>query len=131
MGKGTGSYFSILILITWFVCCVAQLPTDGNFQDVLIVGGLNKPTDYVFVPDGRIFFSSKTGIIQVFKNGALLSTPLVNITSEVQNGGDKVSDPDQTRGTNLLIGLTFHCYPSTFCNKSLYLSVIRCQTAIS
>lgn len=104
---------TIVLLCIFVVIAVAQqLATDPNFQDTVVVTGLNNPVDYAFVADGRIFFASKSGIIQVFKNGAVLPTPLVDISAEVQNAGDKVK---MILSLPVDIPLTFlkrDCYPS-------------------
>src|SRR5262249_4507330 len=48
----------------------------SNFtQDVLISSGLDTPTNFAFLPDGRILVTEKKGKVRLIKNGALVSTP--------------------------------------------------------
>ncbi len=42
-----------------------------------------------FAPDGRIFVWQREGIVRIYKNGQLLPTPFVDITSKVNIGGDR------------------------------------------
>jgi glucose/arabinose dehydrogenase/PKD repeat protein len=52
-----------------------------------------------FAPDGRIFAWQRTGIVRIYKNGSLLPTPFLNISSQVNIAGDRgmlglTLDPD-------------------------------------
>src|SRR6266403_1863184 len=52
-----------------------------------------------FAPDGRIFIWQKDGVIKIFKDGALLSTPFLDLRAQVNNSGDRgligfAFDPD-------------------------------------
>ena len=53
-----------------------------NFEDTLVmkVGG---PTAFAFTPDGRLLGLSQFGTVHVYKNGAQLPTPALDITSKV------------------------------------------------
>jgi glucose/arabinose dehydrogenase len=42
-----------------------------------------------FAPDGRIFVWQREGVVRIYKNGQLLPTPFVDITPEVNIGGDR------------------------------------------
>src|SRR5262245_44372810 len=42
-----------------------------------------------FAPDGRIFVWQREGIIRIYENGQLLTTPFIDISSEVNIGGDR------------------------------------------
>ena len=53
------------------------------------MAGLNLPTSFAFTPDGRIFIAEKSGVVRVFKNGALLPTPLIDISAKVNNYWDR------------------------------------------
>jgi glucose/arabinose dehydrogenase/PKD repeat protein len=44
-----------------------------------------------FAPDGRIFLLQKDGIVRIFKNGSLLPTPFLNISSQVNVVNDRGS----------------------------------------
>ena len=50
----------------------------GGFTVSTVVSGLNQPTDFRLLPDGRILFAEKGGAIKVAnKDGQLRSTPLI------------------------------------------------------
>jgi glucose/arabinose dehydrogenase len=61
----------------------------AGFQPQTVVTGLNLPTSFAFAPDGRIFIAEKSGVVRVFKNGALLPTPLIDISAKVNNYWDR------------------------------------------
>ena len=65
----------------------AQYP--AGFSEQNVVSGLTQPTGFAFAPDGRIFIAEKSGVVRVFQNGALLSTPFINLQSEVNNFSDR------------------------------------------
>ena len=46
------------------------------------------PTNFVFAPDGRIFVAQQNGVVRVFKNGALLPTPLIDLQDRVNDYWD-------------------------------------------
>ncbi|HEY0545139.1 MAG TPA: PQQ-dependent sugar dehydrogenase [Pyrinomonadaceae bacterium] len=48
-----------------------------------------KPVGLTFAPDGRIFIWQENGIVRIFKNGALLTTPFVNIQARVNTFNDR------------------------------------------
>ena len=84
----------------WRWCCclgasqrralrVAARPRHRAFQPQTVVSGLNLPTSFAFAPDGRIFIAEKNGDVRVFKNGALLPTPLIDISANVNNYWDR------------------------------------------
>jgi glucose/arabinose dehydrogenase len=55
-------------------------PLIGGFYEESVVTGLDLPTAFAFVPDGRIFFAEKSGVVRVYKNGLLLPTPFYTVT---------------------------------------------------
>ncbi|HET9886510.1 MAG TPA: PQQ-dependent sugar dehydrogenase, partial [bacterium] len=65
----------------------AELPL--GFVDEVIQGGLNIPVDCCFDGTGRLFVAEKRGIIRVIQDGVLLPTPVIDLTAEVHNAGDK------------------------------------------
>jgi glucose/arabinose dehydrogenase len=64
----------------------AALP--AGFETETLATGMVLPTAMAFVPDGRIFIAQKDGTVLVWKNGALLSEPLVRLT-DVNSYGDR------------------------------------------
>ena len=67
----------------------AAMAAPPGFQPQTVVSGLNLPTSFAFTPDGRIFIAEKSGVVRVFKNGALLPTPLIDISAKVNNYWDR------------------------------------------
>jgi hypothetical protein len=49
--------------------------------EVTVASGLAAPTAMQFAPDGRLFICEQTGRLRVVKNGSLLPTPFVTVTS--------------------------------------------------
>lgn len=49
----------------------------AGFGRTVLVSGLNQPTDFRFLPDGRILIAEKTGAIRIYSNGQLQDQPLV------------------------------------------------------
>jgi glucose/arabinose dehydrogenase/chitodextrinase len=60
-----------------------------GFSSDLVVGGLPFLTAITFAPDGRMFIALKSGVVRVYKNGALLPTPFVDISSQVGDQHDR------------------------------------------
>src|SRR5215207_5087347 len=61
---------------------------DGFVQSRL-TGGLTNPTTMTFAPDGRLFVAEQRGTLRIFKNGHLLGTPFLNISSRVDSDGER------------------------------------------
>lgn len=57
----------------------------------LLVAGLTQPVYLTHAGDGsgRLFIVEQGGVIRIFKNGSLLTTPFLNITSRVISGGEQ------------------------------------------
>lgn len=64
-------------------------PTAPGFSTDLVVGGLPFLTAIAFAPDGRMFIALKGGVVRVYRNGSLLATPFVDISSEVGDRHDR------------------------------------------
>jgi glucose/arabinose dehydrogenase len=60
----------------------------GGFSVETVASGLNFPTSFAFLPDGRILIAEKQGVVKVYKNGALLTTPLLDIRDHVNDYWD-------------------------------------------
>src|SRR3954470_9117091 len=56
----------------------AVVPSGFQYSDYLT--GLPECTSMTFTPDGRIFYTEKSGAVRVVKNGKLLTTPLVKVS---------------------------------------------------
>jgi glucose/arabinose dehydrogenase len=81
----------------------------GNLVRQTAVTGLDKPTAFDWTPDGRyMLVAQKSGVVRVVDNGTLRSTPLIDLSSQVNNTGD--------RG---LLGIAIH--PNFASNPYVYL----------
>lgn len=75
----------LLLIISLFLtslCNAATLP-DG-FAEVRLITGVD-PTAIELAPDGRLFVVIKSGKVLVYKNNALLATPLLSINVDKTN----------------------------------------------
>jgi len=91
------------------------LTVPAGFEVNTIVSGLNLPTSFVFVPDGRIFITEKSGTVRVFKNGQLLPTPLIRIP-DLNDFGDRglesiALDPNFSQNGYIYLAYTFENTP--------------------
>jgi glucose/arabinose dehydrogenase len=53
----------------------------SGFSDEVVVSSLASPTAMAFAPDGRIFVTQQGGQLRVVKNGTLLSTPFLTVST--------------------------------------------------
>lgn len=58
------------------------------FQDT-VVTQFDGPTALAFTPDGRLLITAKTGSLRIFKDGALLATPAINISAKVCSDNER------------------------------------------
>ena len=82
---------------------------SASIQARLIVNGLSQPVDLQSVPGdtNRLFIVEKAGIIRVFRDGALLPRPFLDISARVSTGTEQG-----------LLGLAFH--PQFTTNRRFY-----------
>jgi glucose/arabinose dehydrogenase len=78
---------------------VNELPDPSGYIWQEVASGLNQPEGLVNAGDGsgRLFIVEQAGLIRVYENGAILTTPFLNLTPKVVCCGE--------RG---LLGLVFH-----------------------
>src|SRR5688572_4865710 len=62
---------------------LSTLPS--GFTETLMVQNLSTPTAMTFAPDGRLFFTQKSGEIKIVKNGTLLGTNFATVTEDSNN----------------------------------------------
>jgi uncharacterized protein (TIGR03437 family) len=73
---------------------VLALRSTGFAQEIgtaQVVSGLISPTDIQHAGDGsgRLFFAQQNGVIRVFRNGALLPAPFLDIRSKTTGTGER------------------------------------------
>ena len=62
----------------------------GVLTRATAISGLNQPTTLDWTPDGRyMVIAQKNGVVRVVDNGTLLSTPLIDLSSEVNDTRDR------------------------------------------
>jgi glucose/arabinose dehydrogenase len=114
---------SVIFLIAAFLCAgcggnsSSSPGTPVSPQSVVlqpIVTGLTSPLGLEPSPDGsnRLFVVEQGGTILIIQNGALLSSPFLDISSKVTTGGEMG-----------LLGLTFH--PQFAQNGKFYVNYVR------
>jgi glucose/arabinose dehydrogenase len=79
---------ALVLLITARVSRAATYSVPG-FSETAVASGLNQPTDFAFLPDGRILILEKPGAVRIVVNGVLQTTPVVNLTAQVDDGFEK------------------------------------------
>lgn len=62
---------------------VAATTLPGGFTESVVATGMSGPTAMEFAPDGRLFVCQQGGQLRVIKNGALLSTPFLTVTTDM------------------------------------------------
>lgn len=67
---------------------VAANTVPAGYEDLLVAGGFPEATSFDVTPDGRFFVAEKQGRVRVVKNGAVLSTPLIDINTQVNDYWD-------------------------------------------
>jgi glucose/arabinose dehydrogenase len=81
----------------------ATLPS--GFTQAVVASGISNPTAMAFAPDGRLFVCQQGGQLRVVKNGALLATPFLTVSTD-------------TNGERGLLGVAFD--PSFASNGFVY-----------
>lgn len=62
----------------------------GDLERKTIISGLNQPTTFDWTPDGQyLFIAQKNGVVRVVNNGVLRSTPLVDLSFQVNDERDR------------------------------------------
>ncbi len=87
----------------------------AGFTEGVVAGGLTFPTDFAFLPDGRLLVAEKHGIVRIFENGRALTRPFVDLSSRV--------DTDGYRGL-----LAVQVDPEFVTNHYVYLLYVRKST---
>jgi len=61
----------------------------GFYEESIATATAYQTTAFVFAPDGRILIAEKPGLVRVYKGGALLPTPLLDIRERVNQYSDR------------------------------------------
>jgi len=115
-GTDSVPYFKKTVPLTSTSSSVYSNVLSENISLESIVTGLESPTTVTStgvnaIPDSRIFITEQAGKIRIVKNGSLLGTPFLDITSAVQT----LTAGYDERG---LLGMAFH--PSFKSNGKYY-----------
>jgi glucose/arabinose dehydrogenase len=85
-----------LVLALTLLCLDATAPRaqivfndPGFFAETVTTLPPYTPVGVAFAPDGRLFIWQKPGIVRIFKNGALLTTPFLDIQTKVNHYQDR------------------------------------------
>src|SRR5881628_2364053 len=70
----------VLLVLAVRAASAATLPS--GFSETVVASGISSPTAMEFAPDGRLFVCQQTGQLRVIKNGALLATPFLTVTTD-------------------------------------------------
>ena len=74
--------FASLLLLLSFITHARAATLPAGFAETLFAGGLSSPTAMAFAPDGRLFVCQQGGQLRVIKNGTLLATPFLTVTTD-------------------------------------------------
>lgn len=85
---------------------------DPRFSVESVISGLNGPTAFTFLPDGRIVFVEQSGLVRTARDGALLETPLLDLHDIVNSYPDRgltgiAVDPDFARNDFLYLSYAY------------------------
>ncbi|MFN8556296.1 MAG: hypothetical protein U0531_02735 [Dehalococcoidia bacterium] len=47
----------------------------------MIATGLLNATTFAFLPDGRILYAEKSGVVRVIRNGQVLAAPFIDLNA--------------------------------------------------
>src|SRR5262245_57372520 len=66
------------------VLATAERPVfPEGFADEVVAPGLEQPTAFAFLPDGRLLIAEKPGIVKIWKDGRVLDQPFLDLRSRV------------------------------------------------
>ncbi|HEX6399947.1 MAG TPA: PQQ-dependent sugar dehydrogenase, partial [Actinomycetota bacterium] len=93
---------------------VADVP--AGFVQGVVTSGLDLPTAFAFLPDGRVLVALKAGIVRVIEDGRLLSTPLIDISDRVNDYWDRgligiAADPNFASNGHVYLYYTYEDDP--------------------
>lgn len=99
-----GSFITLGIIFFTAIVTPVHAAPPPEFERTVLVEGLDQPTAFRHLPDGRILISEKGGAIKVFANGQVASQPLITLvvlqTDTNEERGLLGIEPDPNFATN-------------------------------
>jgi glucose/arabinose dehydrogenase/chitodextrinase len=91
----------------------------AGFVEDVVVSGLDVPVAMAFLPDGRTLVVEKGGVVRVVKNGSLLPTPFIDLSSRVNDYWDRgmlgiAVDPDFTTNGHVYLYYVYENDPAVY-----------------
>lgn len=80
--RNTATLSLALLLIIWSVVSLHAATLPAGFAETQVASGISGATAMAFAPDGRLFVCQQGGQLRVIKNGALLVTPFLTVTTD-------------------------------------------------
>ena len=86
---------TLAVLLGLYLYCSACAPAQAtpilppDFTDSFVAGGIDRPIDLAFTPDGRMLIAGEAGTLHVYKNGSLLPAPALDISPQVCSDGER------------------------------------------
>ena len=80
-----------------------------GLQRTVVASDLHQPTDFQFLPDGRVVIAEKTGAIKIVENGTVLDQPLITlaVNNTLERGISGIAlDPDFDQNGYLYVAYT-------------------------
>jgi glucose/arabinose dehydrogenase len=95
--RGGGSLAAALrtCLVSAVVFAAAARPSPGaiysvaGISETAVVQNLSSPTDFDWLPDGRMLVLEKGGLVKIVVGGAVLATPALNWTANVDTFSER------------------------------------------
>ena len=91
-----GSATCLFVCLVWSLLANASprsrsqgIVLPGGFTQEVVVSGLEFPTAFAALPDGRLLIAEKSGVVRLFKDGALQPTPFIDLRSRVNAHHDR------------------------------------------
>lgn len=89
--------FNLLLIVSLLLPALAARPAQAQggfnlpygFIQETVVLGLNRPTSFALLPDGRILIAEKNGVVRVAQDGQLLPDPFIDLSTEVNDSSDR------------------------------------------
>jgi glucose/arabinose dehydrogenase len=79
---------TVLLLMLLQAKPAAPATVRPGFEDRLLTS-IDKPIALAFTPDGRMIIATQPGQLRVYKNGQLLQTPALNISSKLCTNSER------------------------------------------